>query len=104
MRSLLFPFKWWHIFITIVPLNLLEVIEAPVPIMIGILREEFETLDFQTIENRIWILLDKDQLILGNLILSEGEKIIYEPHLNGLRAKLETIYEEIKLIGGKVGS
>jgi len=101
LRALLFPFKWWHIFIAVVPLSLLEVIEAPVPVMIGLLKEQYETLSIEQIENRMWIKLDKDTIMIGNPTLEEGEKYLYEPYLNNLHAKLKPLYEEIKLIGGK---
>lgn len=38
-KSLLKPFNWWHVFITIIPKSLLEVIEAPVPVMLGLTKE-----------------------------------------------------------------
>jgi hypothetical protein len=40
--------------------------------------------------------------MIGNPILEEGEEQLYEPHLNGLKDKLKPIYEEIKMIGGKI--
>ncbi|CDW91761.1 UNKNOWN [Stylonychia lemnae] len=78
-----------------------QVIEAPVPIMIGLLREQFETLDAVEIENRLWVLLDStDQTLqISNPILDEGEKFIYEPNLNGLKEKIQPIYEELLVIG-----
>ena len=45
MKALINPFKWWHVFIAVVPLSIIEVIEAPVPVMMGLLKEQYETLD-----------------------------------------------------------
>jgi hypothetical protein len=38
-RLLLHPFKWWHLFMPTIPLTLLEVIEAPIPILCGMYFE-----------------------------------------------------------------
>jgi hypothetical protein len=46
IKHLLSPFKWWHVFITIVPLSLTDVLEAPVPVLLGITRDVFNTIDY----------------------------------------------------------
>ena len=97
---MLHPFRWWHVFISIVPLSIIDVIEAPVPVMLGLIKEEYETLEIKDIENRMWINLDKDQIVIGNPILDDGESFIYEPYLNGMKRKLESIFQEMKLIDG----
>jgi hypothetical protein len=35
LRLLLQPFTWWHPFIASLPSSLLEIVDAPVPLMIG---------------------------------------------------------------------
>ena len=41
------PFKWLHVFVTIVPLTLTDVLEAPVPVMLGITKDVFEAFDYK---------------------------------------------------------
>ncbi len=38
MQCFLFPFKWCHVQIPILPKSLLEMIEAPMPFLVGLLR------------------------------------------------------------------
>lgn len=33
-------FHWWHVFVPVLPNGLLEVIEAPVPLMVGLRKEQ----------------------------------------------------------------
>jgi hypothetical protein len=89
------PFKWVHIFISIVPLNLIEVIEAPVPLIIGLLKEQFKSIEIESIEDRMWVFLDKskDQIKVGNPILDKGEEYIYSPSLNQLKQKLKPLIQ-----------
>jgi DENN (AEX-3) domain len=39
VRNLISPFKWWHVFIPIVPTSLMDVIEAPVPVLLGLTKD-----------------------------------------------------------------
>lgn len=39
--------KWLHVFVTIVPLTLTDVMEAPVPVMLGVTKEVFKTFDYK---------------------------------------------------------
>ena len=77
--------------------------------MIGLLREQYDTLNINEINNRIWLNLDEsgkssNGSISENMIvlldIDEGEEYIYEPYLGGLKDKIRIIYEGIKLIGG----
>lgn len=38
LESLLYPFNWQHTFVPILPLNMPDVIDAPAPFLIGVLR------------------------------------------------------------------
>mmetsp|Transcript_31679 Transcript_31679/g.23481 ORF Transcript_31679/g.23481 Transcript_31679/m.23481 type:complete len:86 (-) Transcript_31679:86-343(-) len=62
LRTLLAPFRWWHIFIPIVPLNLMDVVEAPVPVLLGILNEQFITLNYEDLDNKMWVFIDDDMI------------------------------------------
>ena len=43
--SLIYPFNWHHIFIPILPARLLNYLQAPVPFLIGVSREYFDSKD-----------------------------------------------------------
>jgi hypothetical protein len=55
LRLLLAPFAWWHPFIASLPSSLLDIVDAPVPLMIGT-SEQIETtlpyVDLETMESR----------------------------------------------------
>ena len=57
LRALLSPFKWWHVFMPLFPNMLMDIIEAPIPILVGMSSEQFKIID-QGIENRMWVHLD----------------------------------------------
>lgn len=83
-------------------MSLMDVLEAPVPVMLGLTKDQFVTMiDYKEIENRMWVLLDDDQIEVGNPMLDDGEEYFYEPYLDGLYQKLETLVNEITRIGGK---
>jgi hypothetical protein len=64
MLALCYPFTWDHIYIPILPARLLSYLQAPVPFLVGINREYFDTPVEQ--ENRpadaVLIDLDKDTI------------------------------------------
>jgi DENN (AEX-3) domain len=55
LRLILHPFVWWHPFITSLPSSLLDIVDAPVPLLIGT-RQNLETsvpsVDLDTFESR----------------------------------------------------
>jgi hypothetical protein len=42
MQSFILPFKWCHVSIPILPKSLVEMIEAPMPIMVGLLKSHID--------------------------------------------------------------
>jgi hypothetical protein len=58
LRLLLQPFTWWHPFIASLPLSLHEIVDAPVPLMIGTSEHiewcelELAALNLDTMESR----------------------------------------------------
>jgi hypothetical protein len=68
-RILLKPFKWWHIFIAILPKLLIEYIYAPQPMLLGITNktEFLEELDQDACDDKIWVELDGEE---GRVLLT----------------------------------
>lgn len=42
MQCFLYPFKWCHVQIPLLPKSLLDMIEAPMPFLVGLLRSHVE--------------------------------------------------------------
>ena len=59
LESLLRPFAWSMALVPILPEMLLDTLEAPVPILVGISAREYEqacrNLTVEEVESRIWI-------------------------------------------------
>lgn len=62
LETILYPFKWQHTIITIVPDHLLELAEAPFPILVGILNTG-DNFDCTNVSNGIVVDLDKKVLL-----------------------------------------
>lgn len=81
---------------------MIDVIEAPVPVLLGITKDQFVTFDYKEVYNRMWVFLDDDQIEVGNADLEHGEDFLYEPYLDDLYNKIEPIITEIRKIGGNI--
>lgn len=57
INSLIYPFKWCFAFVPILPHPLIEMIEAPVPLLVGITNREYNDLNLQKEdrESKIWV-------------------------------------------------
>ena len=64
LNSLLYPFKWCLALIPILPRPLIEVLEAPLPILVGITESMLHhiTLDESEISSKIWVNLSKQTI------------------------------------------
>jgi len=60
MSALVYPFNWQHVFIPILPKSLLTMTEAPVPYLIGVLRESEKTLLTESELEEGTVILDLD--------------------------------------------
>lgn len=62
LNQLIFPFKWCFSLIPILPIALLDMIDAPVPLIVGITKLEYEMvaheLDSEDFEDKVWVFLD----------------------------------------------
>eukprot|EP01022_Parablepharisma_sp_SALTPOND_P031428 TRINITY_DN799_c0_g2_i2.p2 TRINITY_DN799_c0_g2~~TRINITY_DN799_c0_g2_i2.p2 ORF type:complete len:462 (+),score=33.51 TRINITY_DN799_c0_g2_i2:1520-2905(+) len=93
--ALLSPFKWEHIIIPILPSMCLEILEAPVPFLVGIPKSVSEGLRFTKdtwCQQTVVVLLD-----IGKVYIcppeAEEEKVTKLPLLNGLEKTLELLFQ-----------
>ena len=100
LTNMLSPLKWLHVFVTIIPTTLIDILEAPVPVLLGLTKDVFKTFDYKEITNRMWVFIDDDQIEIEGSELQEGEQYIYEPYFNNMKATLQAIAEEISKIEG----
>jgi len=85
--GLLSPFKWEHIVIPIVPNICLEMLEAPVPFIMGIPKsvdEGVQLVNDNWCQDTMIVLLD-----IGKVMTCSGYKKIKMPRLNGLEKAIE---------------
>jgi len=45
MAALLYPFEWQHTFITVLPLMLIDIVDAPTPYVVGVLASMKDLLE-----------------------------------------------------------
>lgn len=78
----------------------MDVLEAPVPVMLGLTMDQFATFDYTEIQSRMWVLIDEERIEIEGSGLDDNEeysymvdkckcRYIYEPHLGGLKDKLK---------------
>lgn len=60
LNCLLHPFKWCFALVPILPHPLIDMIEAPVPLLVGITKKEYRELNLCEEErsNKIWVFLE----------------------------------------------
>lgn len=68
LNSLIYPFKWCLALVPILPHPLIEMIEAPLPILVGISRREYKDLNLTQDEkdSKIWVFLDHGGEVIWN--------------------------------------
>lgn len=62
LYSILYPFQWHHIIIALIPDETVTLIEAPMPYLIGVLKDSIAGMDFE-VEDGIIVDLDTKTLI-----------------------------------------
>ena len=65
LNSLLHPFKWCFALVPILPNPLIEMLEAPLPIMVGITKREYRDISLTQDErdSKIWVFLDSSKIV-----------------------------------------
>ena len=62
--SLLYPFKWCLALVPILPHPLIEMLEAPLPILVGITKKEYKEMSLtpDEINCKIWVFLETGEI------------------------------------------
>lgn len=89
-RVLLRPFKWCHLFISVLPKLLIDYMCAPNPMLVGIVdRDEFlEELDQDACDDKIWVELDIES---GPIVHRTFP--VPDFKLGGLKSRLKQIFK-----------
>lgn len=63
-NSLLYPYKWCLALVPILPHPLIEMLEAPVPFLVGITKKEYKqiTLSKEEKDSKIWVFLENNHI------------------------------------------
>ena len=65
-KALIKPFSWCHTLIPVIPGNLIEMLDSPFPLLVGVTTESYQQmledydLDSEYRESKTWVFLDKD--------------------------------------------
>ena len=60
LAEMIKPFEWCHTIIPVIPGELFEMLDAPVPMLVGLTQKSFEMLDFDSEfkDSKTWVYLD----------------------------------------------
>ena len=98
-KSLLAPFSWCHVMIPILPAALLDILDAPVPFMVGITGSQLDLLEEERFENRVLVNIDTVELITD---LSNTLPVV-SPDFNGLKGKMKGHFRKFQAGGEPSG-
>jgi len=87
--SFLFPMVFQGVYIPILPKQMLEILEAPVPLVVGVLRSFFVRDRPSSINTVLFVDLDRDIVSLGNVPLSD---VVRQAPPPGVDETLATIW------------
>jgi len=67
LKTLLKPFEWCYALIPILPSALIDILEAPQPLLLGISQSDYDKLELTEDEReyKSWILLDENKIQWG---------------------------------------
>ena len=85
--AILFPFTWQHVYIPILPARLLDILQAPVPFLMGIDEEVLALAERQNLIPNEVVQVDLDQ----NAIMCDGATKPRVPHHRPPRSPLTAI-------------
>ena len=93
MATIIRPFEWPHLLIPILPDSLYEILEAPIPLIIG-LPGTLPT-EWTGYKHVIWVDLDdldlRKRLKMGQQLIKE----VKQPYSNGIQQRLEVLFKHI---------
>lgn len=89
LLSALFPFEWQGLYIPIMPYSMLDILDAPVPFVVGLdSRYLHETPSHRRPKNVVFVDLDRDVIHLGiDEITDENRKVPHLPYKSALKLK-----------------
>lgn len=89
LNCLLYPFKWCFALVPILPHPLIDMIEAPVPLLVGITKREFRELNLTTDErdSKIWVFVES-----GEIIWNKDNMPRPNFHFDDLLSRIESDY------------
>jgi len=93
LRSLLKPFHWPHVLIPLIPTKLLDLLDAPVPILVGVeeLPSEY-MIDPEAHENLLWVFLESEEILMPRGL----NKAIKKFALDGIVDKISDLHKEFQ--------
>ena len=92
VACLIRPFKWPNLMIPLIPESLLELLEAPVPILAGVVY--VSPLTRHNLDSIIWVVLDENNFDARVQSSSAIVEEVIEPkNFNGKKKYLEKLYE-----------
>eukprot|EP00743_Colponemidia_sp_Colp-15_P009167 GILK01010001.1.p1 GENE.GILK01010001.1~~GILK01010001.1.p1 ORF type:complete len:1416 (-),score=257.08 GILK01010001.1:44-4291(-) len=71
--ALLYPFSWEHVYIPVLPSNMLDFIQAPLPFLVGVSEDFYAEVDALAGPSVVRVHIDTDQIILPG---QEGDHFI----------------------------
>lgn len=68
-KTLLKPFQWCYAMIPVLPAPLIDILDTPQPILVGITRSDYKNVELseEEILNRTWVFLDENKIEWGEL-------------------------------------
>lgn len=88
------PFTWPHVVVPLLPSGLIEVLDAPVPILVGM--PPFPGVQPHKFPDLIWVLPDSSgkgsRIVCGNKAVLAG---VAEPSAHNLRSHLRSVYASL---------
>jgi hypothetical protein len=70
LAALLFPFEWPHIFIPILPKEMLHYTSAPMPFIVGLHSSHLDDLLKLPLDSLVVVFIDKDEIVAAQGVLS----------------------------------
>jgi hypothetical protein len=95
LRALINPFQWYHVFIPVLPKVLLEILEAPVPLIAGVPSEQLDYVNETQIMNKskTWVSLE-DNFTEIQWAEDEDDVDPLLPDFEGLKDKIGRYFKD----------
>lgn len=84
LTSLLFPFEWNHIYVPLLSADAMEVVQAPLPFLLGIQTDQLKSIPGETLTSLVLVFLDRNSVVLP---MHFGNGNLGAPHLGTAQAQ-----------------